>query len=190
LNPTDLRADYGPQDYDRQHVFTISHILEIPWGVHGNHILETALGGWQLSGVFTWATGTPLTITADPLSCACPGNTVFATLNGAAPPISSSGLAYLNPAAFSAPTGATIGNLGRGSIYGPGYRNYDMSLFKNFHVHDRFNLQLRGEVYNLTNSPRFMNPVTNINSPDFGQTVSTINGAFGRQVNLAARIIF
>jgi len=65
-----------------------------------------------------------------------------------------------------------------------------MSLFKNFHIRDRFNLQLRGEAYNLTNTPRFASPVTNVNSPDFGQTVNTINGAFGRQVNVAARIVF
>jgi len=65
-----------------------------------------------------------------------------------------------------------------------------MSLFKNFHVHDLFDLQLRGEAFNLTNTPRFASPVTNINSPSFGMTTSTINGAFGRQVDLAARLLF
>jgi hypothetical protein len=65
-----------------------------------------------------------------------------------------------------------------------------MSLFKNFHVMDRFNLQLRGEAYNLTNSPRLANPATNINSPEFGQVTNTLNGAFGRQVDLAARVEF
>ena len=65
-----------------------------------------------------------------------------------------------------------------------------MSLFKNFRVRDRFNLEVRGEAYNLTNSPRLLNPVTNINSPDFGQVTNTVNGAFGRQVDLAARVQF
>lgn len=190
FNPANPRADYGPLDYDRQHVFTFIHLLEIPWGMHGNHMIETLPGGWQLNGIFTWAAGTPLTITTDPLMCASPGNTVFANLNSGVNPVLASGNAYLNPLAFSAPFGGTPGTLGRGAIFGPGYRNYDMSLFKNFRVHDRFNLQLRGEAYNLTNTPRFLNPVTNINSPDFGQTVTTINGAFGRQVNVALRVIF
>jgi hypothetical protein len=189
LNPTNLRANYGPLDYDRRHVLTIGHTIELPWGRHGNHIVETILAGWQLNGVFTWATGTPLTITADPLSCGCAGSTVFASLSGNGNPVLENGASFLNPSAFAATPGSN-GNLGRGAIYGPGYRNYDMSLFKNFHVPDRFNLQLRGEAYNLTNTPRFMNPVTNINSPDFGQTVTSINGAFGRQVNVAARLIF
>jgi hypothetical protein len=153
-------------------------------------MMQTILGGWQLNGVFTWATGTPLTITTDSLACACPGNTSFANLTSGVNPINANGANYLNTAAFSTPLAGTTGNLGRGAIYGPGYRNYDMSLFKNFHVRDRFNLQLRGEVYNLTNTPRFLNPVTNINSPDFGQMVGTVNGAFGRQVNLGARVTF
>ena len=49
---------------------------------------------------------------------------------------------------------------------------------------------MRGEAYNLTNSPRLANPVTNINAPDFGQVTSTVNGMFGRQVDLAARVQF
>jgi hypothetical protein len=57
-------------------------------------------------------------------------------------------------------------------------------------VRDRYNVELRGEAYNLTNSPRFTAPVTNISAPDFGQRVSTINGAFGRQVNVAVRVFF
>lgn len=190
LNPANLGGNYGPLDYDRQHVLTISHILELPWGRNSHHIMGALIGGWELNGIFTWATGTPLTVTADPLACACPGTTVFANLNPGATAINQNGINYLNPSAFSSPTGRGVGNLGRGSIFGPGYRNYDMALFKNFHVTDRFNLQLRGEAYNLTNTPRFMSPVTNINSPDFGQTVTTVNGAFGRQVNVAARVIF
>ena len=158
--------------------------------MHGNHIMGTILGGWQLNGVFTWATGTPLTVTSDPVLCACPGNTAFANMVAGANPQLNSGIAFLNPAAFSAPAYGQAGTLGRGVVRGPGITNYDMSLFKNFHVHDRFNLQLRGEAYNLTNTPRFALPVTNINSPDFGQTTSTINGAFGRQINVAVRLLF
>ena len=190
FNPTNLRADYGPLDYDRQHVFTLAHNFELPWGTHGSSLVKTVLGGWQLNGIFTWSTGTPLTITTDALQCACPGNTVFANVVPGANTIMQNGSAYLNPAAFTSPAAGSFGTLGRGAIFGPGYRNYDMSLFKNFHVHDKFNLQLRGEAYNLTNTPRFMNPVTNISSPDFGQTVTSINGAFGRQVNVAVRIMF
>jgi hypothetical protein len=105
-------------------------------------------------------------------------------------PVLGQGINYLNPAAFTTPAAGTFGNLGRGAIRGPGFRNYNFSLFKNFHVHDRYNVELRGEAYNLTNSPHLFAPVNNINAPDFGQTYSTLNGDFGRQVNVALRITF
>jgi hypothetical protein len=188
LNPFDLRANYGPLDYDRQHVLTISHLWELPFGRHGSNLVSTLLGGWQLNGIFTWQTGTPLTITADPITCACPGNTVLANLNGA--PIFGSGTNYLTPAGFSAPRAGQFGNLGRGALRGPDTWNYDMSLFKSFRVRDRFNVELRGEAYNLTNTPHYANPVTNVSSPQFGQITSMTNGSFGRQLNVGARILF
>src|SRR6185437_4304626 len=130
LNPLNLRANYGPQDYDRQQMLTISHVWELPFGRHGNGLKSTLLGGWQLNGVLNWATGTPLTLTADPLLCACPGNTVLASANGL---VSTSGNYNGQPfinGTFFAPTGATMGNLGRGAIRGPDFTNYHMSLFK------------------------------------------------------------
>ena len=190
LNPALRQANYGPLAYDRQHLLTISHLLELPFGKHGNSVVQTALGGWQLNGVFTWATGTPLNITADPLLCNCANTTVLASYNGSGPMVSQSGTSYLNPAAFTYDPANPFGNLGAGSVRAPGYRNYDLSLFKNFRYHDRYNLELRGEAYNLTNTPRFLNPVTDISSPGFGQQTQTLNGAWGRQVNLALRLMF
>jgi len=191
LDPFNRRANYGPLDWDRQHVLSISHVWELPFGRHGSNIMSSILGGWQLNGIFSWVTGTPLTLTADPVLCNCPGNTVLANANG---PVTTTGnYGFGQPfiqGTFNTPTGSTIGNLGRGAIRGPDYTNYDMSLFKNFRFRDRFNFQLRGEAYNLANTPRLMNPVTNINAPDFGQINNTMNGAFGRQVNVALRILF
>jgi len=178
-------------DYDRQHNLSIGHVFELPWGRHGNNVMQALLGGWQWNGVFTWATGTPLTITADPISCACPGVTTTANLN-----LTSSvglegtgGASFFNPAAFS-PAVRGFGNLGRGALRGPDTTNYNTSLFKNFHVMDRFNLQLRGEAYNLFNTTNYAPPVTNINHPDFGRSVATVNGESGRQFNLGVRLLF
>jgi len=189
LNPTDIQANYGPLDFDRRQVLTLSHLWELPFGRHGNHFMASVLGGWQLNGIFTWSTGTPLTVTADPLMCACPGNTVLANLNGS-PYFSNNGLSFLNPASFSAPGAGQFGSLGRGALRGPNDWNYDLSLFKNFRFMDRYKIEIRGEAYNLTNSTHFGSPITNINSPGFGQLLSTVNGSFGRQVNLGLRVTF
>ena len=45
------------------------------------------------------------------------------------------------------------GNAGRGVVRGPGFENWDLSLKKNFALGERFNLQLRGESFNLLNHP-------------------------------------
>jgi hypothetical protein len=189
LIPTNLRANYGPLDYDRQHVLTISHLWEIPLGRHSNKWINSALGGWQLNGIFTWATGTPLTVTADPLLCNCPGSTVFASLNGSVGPFLHNGTFFLNPAAFSVTPGLTFGNIGRGALRGPDTTNYNMSLFKHFRLKDRFDLEFRGEAYNVANSSHFANPMTNFLSPQFGTIESP--GLFGnRQLNVGVRALF
>jgi hypothetical protein len=57
-------------------------------------------------------------------------------------------------------------------------------------VHDRYGLEFRAEAYKLTNTPHFANPIMNINAPDFGNSVSTFAGQFGRQLDLAMRVMF
>ena len=54
---------------------------------------------------------------------------------------------------------------------------------------DRYRLEFRGEVYNITNTPRFVLPGTDMSSPGSDQR-RTLNSGFGRQFNLAARILF
>jgi hypothetical protein len=192
LDPFNLRANYGPTDYDRQHILAISHLWELPFGRHGSNLASTILGGWQLNGILTWQTGTPLTITADPLLCACPNNTVLAGANGSSFVTGNygNGQSYFNNAAFYAPAGSNIANLGRNALRGPDFWNYNLSLFKSFRVRDRFSLELRGEAYNLTNTVHPIDPVTNFYSPAFGQITSSVNGALGRQVNFGSRVLF
>jgi hypothetical protein len=151
------------------------------------------LGGWQINGFFTWDSGLPVTVTADPIGCNCPNSTVFPNLiagNATTLPDSNNRTQVLNPAAFAAPAFGTFGNLGRNAVRIPGFRNYDLSLFKKFKWHDRITTELRGEAYNISNSPHFTSPITNINAANFGERVSTMNGSFGRQVNLALRVLF
>ena len=190
LDPYDLRANYGPLDYDRQSMLTISHLWDLPFGRHGNSLAATLLGGWQLNGIFTWATGTPLTATANPVGCACPNDTVLASLNPGVAPFLNNGPNILNPAAFSAPPFGFAGDLNRGALRGPNFTNYDMSLFKSFRVRDKYGMEFRAEVYNIANTPHFANPVMDISAPNFGQSVSTLPGAFGRQLDLGVRLMF
>jgi hypothetical protein len=191
LDPYSRAQNYGPLDFDRQQVLAISHLWELPFGRHAKGFAKTLFGGWQVNGIFSWATGTPLTLTADPLLCDCVGATILAS---AVTPVNTTGnygigQSYIN-GTFVPPTGSTAGNLARGALRGPGIENYDMSVFKNFRMHERYDFQLRGEFFNLSNTPRLINPVTNINAANFGQITGIQNGSLGRQINLALRIQF
>ena len=148
LNPFNFQSNYGPLDFDRQSMLTISHLWELPFGRTGGSLKTALLGGWQVNGVCTIETATPLTITADPTTCNCPGFTPFANLVGSPflnVPSSTIGVGVLNPASFAAPAPGTFGDLARGTVRSPGFSNFDVSLFKNFRFHDRFNIQLRGK---------------------------------------------
>ncbi len=67
---------------------------------------------------------------------------------------------YINPAAFSVPKPGTFGNSARNSLAGPAIAQLDLTLSKKFALHERFNIELRGEAYNITNHANFANPGT------------------------------
>ena len=89
------------------------------------------------------------------------------------------------------------GNLGRNQVFGPAFRDMDLSLFKNVPIKDGVVGQFRAEAFNLMNTPEFTNPNGNF---DNKVTPGVNNGAFGqisstrayseRQMELAFRVTF
>jgi hypothetical protein len=91
------------------------------------------------------------------------------------------------------------GDAGRGIIRGPGYVNLDLGLIKFVPINDDLRMQLRAEVFNLTNTPHFAMPVLRMNDPAFGKITHTRNSTnFGstatsfasRMIQLALKIEF
>ncbi len=133
---------------------------------------------------------------------------------GVDPYIEDGGTVFLNPAAFSIPAPGEFGNLQRGSIRGPDFRQIDLLLSKRFDIQARANVEFRIEVFNLFNRNNFANPVgtlpnalgtgTNQIQPNqpftpaaagtFGKLTSTVGRTVGlgtnRQVQLALRLNF
>lgn len=191
LNPFNFQSNYGPLDFDQRHILAIGYLWELPFARNSKGWQHTVLGGWQVNGFFTWSSGTPITVTSNNLFCGCINSMPFGNFFGGNA-FTNSGTQILNPAAFSTPVN-TFGNLGRSPFYAPGFRNMDLSVFKNFQVRDRFTLQFRGEAFNVGNGARFENPVGNVSSADFGQQIATVPGPYnnwGRQINLALRLMF
>ena len=193
INPFNRAANRGPADWDRQHNLTISHLLALPVGIgsprFNRGVIGQILANWELVGIFRWATGTPYSVFADPLACACPGNNSILANPGAGAG-SISGSAFFDPALFSAPAAGTTGIQGRNSVRGPDLTSYNVSLFKSFAVRENWKLELRGEAYNILNSVQFDNPANNVSFATFGQSSSTLNGVGGRLFVVGARVLF
>jgi hypothetical protein len=79
---------------------------------------------------------------------------------------------YLNAAAFAQPTAGTLGNHGRNSIAGPGFWAIDMALTRLVSFGGAKNLELRTEVFNLTNNFNWGVPTTNFTSGNFGRILA------------------
>jgi len=107
------------------------------------------------------------------------------------------GSPWFSTSSFAQPTGVVFGNTGRNILSGPGLFALNLSLFKNFRINERVNLELRGETFNLTNTPEFDNPSGSLTSSTFGYVTSTVgsgtgdNGAGGgRAVQLGVKLSF
>lgn len=192
VNPFNTQANYGVADWDRKHVLAMSHMWRLPFGPGTARMTSGPaawlVGGWELNGILTWATGTPYSVTADSLACACPG--LFSQPALFLGSSSIDGQANFNPALFSVASGGSIGSQGRNSFRGPDLFSYDLALFRNFAVQENFKLELRAEVYNLTNTTNFSNPQSTFGSPNFGRAIRTFNGVGGRQFQIGARLLF
>jgi hypothetical protein len=175
-NVYDIRADHGPASWDREHVVTLEHNWDLPfgrnrhWKLGNNSIADAVLGGWRLSGVHTFETGLPFTPT---VSNAPLLNTNFgarADLIGD-PSVSNpdAGL-WFNPLAYSEPRQPfRNGTAGRNSLRGPHLYNSDFSLAKNLLMSERFKLELRADAFNVFNHVNLGNPNSTIDQFGAGQ---------------------
>jgi hypothetical protein len=186
-DPNDMRAERGV--YGPAARFTLSVVYELPFWKTRTNLLGQALGGWELTSIFTAQSGLPFTptINTDPANTGLskrPNRIGSGTLPD--PSINE----WFNVAAFTVPSAYTYGNSGVNILTGPGITEWDCGLFKNFHFlrrSDATYLQFRGEFFNFTNTPNFGAPVTSIQSSTAGKVLSA---ATPRQIQLALKLVF
>ncbi len=191
INPFSPAAGYASGDNDLRHSFNASYVWELPVRA-SNHLLDSAIGGWTVSGTFFRRSGFPFSVVDGAFTSTLSANNLF--LNGnpvatvLAQPVGTvqtncsssavnAGSACFTTGQFGAPSNF-IGSLGRNAFRGPGYFNTDLSLRKNFKLNERLNLQIGANAYNVLNHPNFANPVANTaNSTQFGTIISTVTPA-------------
>jgi hypothetical protein len=182
---THFQRNRSIRNYDRPHNLQISQIWELPFGkgkkfVSGGGAGSAILGGWQINNILSFFSGTPFSVGSDGASLNMPGASQTADqvlsdvkkLGGIG-----RGQSFFDPLAFAAVTQPRFGNTGYNILRGPGYANWDFSLFRRFNLSERVSLQFRAEAFNFTNTPHFNNPGSNVSS--FNPTLTDPLRRFG-----------
>jgi len=183
-NAYDLRSEKGRASFNQSQVLVLNYVYELPFLKNNLSFTGKLLGGWEVSGITTFYTGTPLTVlqSSEPFFSTLTGfygdgTTGLGTARNRADliaPITSgpkTAQQWFNTALFADAFGH-FGTSPNGVINGPGRSNFDIGLMKNFHVAERFNSQLRGEFFNIFNHTQFNGVNTNVDSGGFGQIFS------------------
>ena len=187
-----LERDYSTGDIP--HVFVTSAVWDLPFGrdrrMRPSGIVGALVNDWTLSGVLTLQSGMPAAVTQTT------NNNAFAGFGTQRPnlvgdpelPADERGVnRWFNTAAFEPAPAFTIGTSSRNPIRSPGYRNLDVAAMRRMRLSGARRLELRAEIFNVTNKPHLMAPNTVAGSAAFG----TITAAGDpRVVQLALKFLF
>jgi hypothetical protein len=181
--------DSGPVSVQPNDIFHFNYVWEVPVG-RGRRFAgqmgraaDAILGGWLLSGLGTWQSGQPLTVTANngTTPSGATSNRADRLANGSIDnPTTQKWLdvtAYRLPGFIDASQARPVrqfGTTGIGTVYGPRLFSFDMTLQKGFSLGERLKLNLRAMVYNMFNHPLLGNPDLEVTSATFGQIRSSL----------------
>ena len=197
-NPFNLGAERGLSLFDARHRFVGSYEWALPFWSRAQNWYQSALGGWQFSGIATLMSGTPFTV--------FDSNDVAA--QGTAPEITGFSAQrpdrvgnpnngpravndWLNARAFHRldPTAnaGQFGTEGRNVNVGPAYADWDFAALKNFKVTESKQIQFRSELFNILNRTNFRLPDSDISSPTFNHILAAEDP---RQVQFALKFMY
>jgi hypothetical protein len=195
------KAEWGIGAQNVSYQIVSSFIYELPFG-HGKPLLNSAgrgtnllVNGWQFAGIENWSTGNPIVLSS--FDNGTTSETIF-TL-GQRPSWdgtkSSKGTAphtAFDWQDFSKPAPYTIGNAPRalGWAHNPDSQNLDFSLTKNNRFGERYNVQIRMEMFNALNHPNLGSADANIQDSTFGSVPAGSFSNSSRQIQLAAKIYY
>ncbi len=202
-NTFDIPSEYSRAALDRRHVFSMNYIYELPFFKDRHDAAGKVLGGWQASGIITYNTGLPFTITTSSYDAAGLGNNpaaiagnrpnILCDPNASAPHTLQQ---WFNKACFQTnpglgppfvPVANIPGTAGRGVVQGPPTARVDFTMTKNIRFGETTRLQLRGEAFNILNHTNFRTIGTNVTLGTYG-TVTAVRDP--RTIQLGAKFIF
>jgi hypothetical protein len=202
-------AEYSLSSFDARQRLVASYLYQLPVGrgerflPNLNPVVNQVVGGWGVEGITTFQEGFPLTMSVTPNilgtyafqgterpdvvpSCGKSySGSVTKKLGG---PGSSN--TYFNTGCFTIPANFTFGNEPRtdSTLRTPGTANWDMSLFKNFPIHENVSFDFRAEAFNLFNRVQFGSPNTQLGNGQFGWITAQFNNP--RLLQVSGRLNF
>ncbi|HUR99376.1 MAG TPA: TonB-dependent receptor [Pyrinomonadaceae bacterium] len=204
---TNPDAGYGPSDFDIRHIANANFIWELPFGRgkwiggNSNGFLNTFIGGWQLSGIYTYRSGLPMSVLTNsfPVSFTLESPAVLvgdASALGGNINTSGSSVNFFGDPAAAAAALASFRNVRHGEtgsrnvLRGPSFWNFDLSVAKNFSLPwEGHRIQLRMDAFNVFNRNVFANPTSltlsgfqtlGAGGTTFGCTASSAGCNFGQ----------
>jgi hypothetical protein len=209
-NPFDYSLERSRGGIDHRHVFTATSTFQLPFGAGhtlnpGNAVVRALVSRWTISGLLTFATGSPLAL----VGSACNAGGILGTCIPNYNPAWSGGsvringdygngnligspvTSFLDRTAFVTPAAYTVGNLPRTGVYGlnaPFNSSIDLSVRREFAIHESIKLAIQADAFNVNNTVRFGTPGLNPDQASFGTVTSQVNQP--RKLQLNARITF
>jgi hypothetical protein len=187
-NWNNLGAEKAVSTSNQPQRLVISGSYAVPFGKSGNRFYRGIVGGWQINPIVTILSGDVISVTANAPAYGGNRPNVVGDPTLTNPTVAG----WLNAAAFVNIPAFTFGNAPRNlpRTYTQPLVNFDVSLFKNTRIKERFNLQFRAEAFNIANTPTFGTPNGNIDSTSFGQITSTRTGTAPRQLQFGLKLFF
>jgi Carboxypeptidase regulatory-like domain len=195
--PQDSRCfncEWGNTPDDRRHLFVLNHVYELPFGPGrqwlNKGLLGHVVGNWNLSGIWSLASGehfTPTLAAAVSNSAGGGGDRPNRIRDGNLDSSERTIDRWFDLGAFITPAQFSFGNAGRGILVGPGSYNVDLGVHRNFRITEQWRLSFRWEMFNAFNRANFGLPNSAIGNATAGQISST---APARIMQLALKLSF
>jgi hypothetical protein len=195
------RLERAVSDFDVPHRFVVSYIYDLPfgsnkrWGSGATGVSDKLISGWQISGITTFASGTPFTVTT---STSNGTTTIFGAnrpnriCDGNLPTDQRTPQRWFDTSCFVDHPANQFGNSGRNILRQDGVTNWDINVTKNTQINERMTLQFRTEFFNAFNLTHFARPGASITTPASFGVVTQNNRSIGRarEIQFGLKLIF
>ena len=184
-DPRNRAYDRGLSPDDTPQILSLAASYDLPWFAGSPGPAKAILHGWTLSSTVRLLSGQPLSVWMQ-TDTAGIGRTVRADWKGS---VNQPGTMdqWFDASAFSTPAPLTFGNSPNDALRGPGSRNWDIGVFRNFRIRERLGLQYRLEAYNFMNHFNLNNPGTSFGTANFGRVTGKSNP---RNLQMGLRLSF